>query len=98
MPRLPIAPTKRRSIATVKEIEARQGRVDILVNNAGILSGRKPWHTISKEEMNRFVQINFMSYFLVTKAMYPLIKKSKTTRVINVASRTYFLANPGHMA
>jgi NAD(P)-dependent dehydrogenase (short-subunit alcohol dehydrogenase family) len=82
----------------VKQIEARQGRIDILVNNAGILSGRKPWHSISKEEMNRFVQINFMGYFLVTKAMYPLIKKSKTPRVINVASRTYFLANPGQMA
>ena len=82
----------------VKEIDARHGRVDILVNNAGILSGRKPWNTISKEEMNRYVQTNFMGYFLVTKAMYPLIKKSKTPRVINVASRTYFLANPGQMA
>ena len=48
--------------------------------------------------MNRYVQTNFMGYFLVTKAMYPLIKKSKTPRVINVASRTYFLANPGQMA
>jgi len=82
----------------VKEIESRHGRVDILVNNAGILSGRKPWNTISKEEMNRYVQVNFMGYFLVTKALYPLIKKSKTPRVINVASRTYFLANPGQMA
>lgn len=82
----------------VKEIEGRRGRVDILVNNAGILSGRKPWHTLTKEEMNRYVQTNFMNYFLVTKAMYPLIKKSKTPRVINVASRTYFLANPGQMA
>ena len=81
-----------------KEIETRHGCVDILVNNAGILSGRKPWHTISKEEMNRYVQVNFMGYFLVTKAMYPLIKKSKTPRVINVASRTYFMANPGQMA
>jgi len=45
-----------------------------------------------------YVQTNFMGYFLVTKAMYPLIKKSKTPRVINVASRTYFLANPGRMA
>jgi NAD(P)-dependent dehydrogenase (short-subunit alcohol dehydrogenase family) len=36
----------------VKEIENRHGRVDILVNNAGILSGRKPWHSITKEEMN----------------------------------------------
>jgi NAD(P)-dependent dehydrogenase (short-subunit alcohol dehydrogenase family) len=81
-----------------KEIEARHGRVDILVNNAGILSGRKPWHTLTREEVNRYVQINYIGYFLVTKAMYPLIKKSKTPRVIMVASRTYFLANPGQMA
>ncbi len=80
------------------EIEARYGRVDILVNNAGILTARKPWHTLTKEEVNRYVQVNYIGYFLVTKAMYPLIKKSKTPRVIMVASRTYFLANPGQMA
>jgi NAD(P)-dependent dehydrogenase (short-subunit alcohol dehydrogenase family) len=79
-------------------VEKRHGRVDILVNNAGILSGRKPWHTLSKEEVNRFVQTNYIGYFLVTKAFYPLIKKSQTPRVIMVASRTYFLANPGQMA
>jgi NAD(P)-dependent dehydrogenase (short-subunit alcohol dehydrogenase family) len=82
----------------VAEIEARHGRVDILVNNAGILTGRKPWHTLTKEEVERYVEVNYVGYFLVTKAMYPLIKKSSTPRVINVASRTYFLANPGQMA
>ena len=81
-----------------QEIEARHGRVDILVNNAGILTGRKPWHTLTKEEVNRYVQVNYIGYFLVTKAMYPLIKKSATPRVIMVASRTYFLANPGQMS
>src|SRR5262245_34708426 len=79
-------------------IEGRHGRVDILVNNAGILSGRRPWHTLSREEVNRFVQVNYMGYFLVTQACYPLMKKSKNGRIINVASRTYFLANPGQMA
>jgi NAD(P)-dependent dehydrogenase (short-subunit alcohol dehydrogenase family) len=82
----------------VKEIEARHGRIDILVNNAGILTGRKPWHTLSKEEVNRYVQVNYIGYFVVTKAFYPLLKKSVTPRVIMVASRTYFLANPGQMA
>jgi 3-oxoacyl-[acyl-carrier protein] reductase len=82
----------------VKEIESRHGRVDILVNNAGILTGRKPWYTLTKEEVNRYVQVNYIGYFLVTKAMYPLIKKSATPRVIMVASRTYFLANPGQMS
>jgi len=84
--------------AAVKAIEERHGHVDILVNNAGILSGRQPWHTLTKEEVNRYVQINYIGYFLVTKAMYPLIRKSSTPRVIMVASRTYFLANPGQMA
>ena len=82
----------------VQEIESRHGRVDILVNNAGILTARKPWHTLSKEEVNRYIQVNYIGYFLVTRAMYPLIKKSGTPRIIMVASRTYFLANPGQMA
>jgi NAD(P)-dependent dehydrogenase (short-subunit alcohol dehydrogenase family) len=80
------------------DIEARHGRVDILVNNAGILSGRSPWHTLSRADVERYIDINYIGYFLVTKAMYPLIRKSKTPRVIMVASRTYFLANPGQMA
>ncbi len=80
------------------EIEARHGRVDILVNNAGILSGRKPWHTLTRAEVERYIGVNYVGYFLVTRAMYPLLKKSKTPRVIMVASRTYFLANPGQMA
>jgi 3-oxoacyl-[acyl-carrier protein] reductase len=84
--------------AAARAVEGRHGRIDILVNNAGILSGRKPWHELTRDEVNRFLQINFMGYFLVAKAMYPLIRKSSAGRIINVASRTYFLANPGQMA
>ena len=55
--------------------------------NAGILSGRKPWHTLTKAEVERFVEVNYVGYFLVTKAVYALLKKSQTPRVIMVASR-----------
>ena len=79
-------------------IEKRRGHIDILVNNAGILSGRTPWHALSKAEVERFIDVNYLGYFLVSKAAYPLIKKSKTPRIIMIASRTYFLANPGQMA
>ena len=82
----------------VETIGGRHGKIDILVNNAGILSGRSPWHTLSRADVGRFIDINFLGYFLVTKAMYSLLKKSTAGRVINVASRTYFLANPGQMA
>ena len=84
--------------AAVRAIDERHGLVDILVNNAGLLSGRTPWHQLTYEEMNRFVQVNYLGYFNVSKAAYPLIRKSKCGRIINVASRTYFLANPGQMA
>ena len=84
--------------AAAKQVAERNGQIDILVNNAGILSGRSPWNTISRAEMERYIDINFLGYFLVTKAIYPLIKKNSTGRVINIASRTYFLANPGQMA
>ena len=83
---------------TVAKIGERHGRVDILVNNAGILSGRQPWHTLPREEVNRFIQVNYMGYFLMSQAVYPWLKNSKCGRIINVASRTYFLANPGQMA
>ena len=82
----------------VRAIDKRHGKVDILVNNAGLLSGRTPWHQVTYEEMNRFIQVNYLGYFNVSKAVYPLLKKSQCGRIINVASRTYFLANPGQMA
>ena len=44
----------------VKAIEERNSKVDILVNNAGILSGRQPWHTLSYDEVNKFIQINVL--------------------------------------
>src|SRR6185436_5574280 len=61
----------------VTGIKERNGKVDILVNNAGILSSRTPWHELSYEEVNRFVQINYIGYFLVSKAVYPLLKMSE---------------------
>src|SRR5690606_25963664 len=84
--------------AAVAAISSRHERVDILVNNAGILSDRRPWHSLTRAEVDRFMQVNFMGYCLVTQAFYPLLQKSSAGRVINVASRTYFLANPGQLA
>jgi len=85
--------------AAARAIGERHGRLDILVNNAGLLSGRKPWHELTRDEVNRFLQVNFMGYFMVAKAMYPLLKKSTVPgRIINVASRTFFSAPAGQMA
>jgi len=82
----------------VEAVAARHGRIDVLVNNAGLLSSGKPWMDYSRQEVETYLQVNFIGYFLVTKACYPLLKTSPHGRVINVASRTYFMANPGQMA
>jgi NAD(P)-dependent dehydrogenase (short-subunit alcohol dehydrogenase family) len=84
---------------TFDAIGSRYGHVDVLVNNAGILSDRKPWHEHTKADVERFINVNYIGYFLVTKAAYPLLKKSTVPgRIVNVASRTFFSAPAGQMA
>jgi NAD(P)-dependent dehydrogenase (short-subunit alcohol dehydrogenase family) len=84
--------------AAFRDVQDRFGTVDILVNNAGILQPRAESLEMSRAEVERFIEVNYIGYFLVTKAAYPLLKQSAHGRIINVASRTYFLANPGQMA
>ena len=81
--------------AAFKGVEAQFGGLDILVNNAGLIAPRKEWTTWTKEEFLRFAEVNYIGYFLTIKAAYPLLKKSEHGRVINVASRTFFMGNPG---
>ena len=88
-----------RVASTFDAIGTRFDRIDVLVNNAGILSDRKPWFEHTKADVERFITVNYVGYFLVTKAAYPLLKKSRIPgRIVNVASRTFFSAPPGQMA
>ena len=81
--------------AAFKGVQERFGGVDILVNNAGIIAQRKDWQDWTKGDLARFAEINYIGYFLTIKAAYPLLKASEHARVINVASRTFFMGNPG---
>ena len=83
--------------AALRSVEERYGRVDILVNNAGILSPRKKWNEWTREEMQRYIDINYMGYWIVAKATYPLLKKSEHPRIVLVASRTFLMGNPGQL-
>ena len=82
--------------AAFQGIEQQWGGLDILVNNAGLIAPRKDWQSWTKEEVERFADVNYIGYFLTIKAAYPLLKKAaRRGRVINVASRTFFMGNPG---
>ena len=67
-----------------KTIE-EHGRIDILVNNAGICFTSDSQETTT-EAFDNLVGINLRGVFLATKYAIPHIKKSKTGRIINIAS------------
>ena len=76
------------SIESVRaSIEKDFGGLDILVNNAAIaFKGSDP--TPFKEQARPTVMVNFFGTLDVTRAMLPLLRKSPTARIINVASMT----------
>ena len=81
--------------AAVEGVHAQLGGPDILVNNAGLIAPRKEWTSWTKQELARFAEVNYIGYFLAIKAAHPYLKASGRGRIINVASRTFFMGNPG---
>ncbi len=83
--------------AAIAQVDARFGKLDVLVNNAGILAPRKAWNVWTREEIQRYVDINFFGYWITAKYAYPLLKKAPAPRIVNIASRTFFMGNPGQL-
>jgi NAD(P)-dependent dehydrogenase (short-subunit alcohol dehydrogenase family) len=79
--------------AAVASIAERHGRVDILVNNAGILIDRRPWHTRSRQDLERFIGVNYIGAYALTRELYPLLQRSQCGRIVMMASRTALVGN-----
>ena len=59
--------------------------MDGLVNNAGIgMAGLIEWTPI--DTMKKIFEVNYWGLVRVTKAMLPLLKKSRDGRIVNVTS------------
>ncbi len=71
--------------AIVSEVEKRWGTLDILVNNAGI-NIRKSAVEYSDEEYQKIIGINLTAPFMLSRKLYPFLKKSGNASIINVAS------------
>lgn len=80
--------TDEASIAEASEtIGARHGRLDILVNNAGIVDPEDgPPARATTAALRRIMETNFIGAFAVTRAMLPLLRKSKAARIVNLSS------------
>ena len=75
------------SLAEVRGLAERvlseQDRLDVLVNNAGIISrGREE----SGDGHELTFAVNYLSHFLLTGLLLPLLRESAPARVVNVAS------------
>ena len=69
------------------EILKRFGRADILFNNAGI-NIRRPPHEMTLVEWNEVLNANLTSAFLMSKAVYPAMKRQGAGKIVNIGSMT----------
>jgi len=70
-----------------KKIAERYDRLDVLINNAGGQFGETRLTTSEGHE--RTFAINALAPFLLTNLLLPLLKKSKSARVVTVSSASY---------
>ena len=66
---------------TIKEF----GRIDILINNAGF-QHVSPIEDFPEEKWNQMLSVMLTAPFLLTKYVWPYMKKQKWGRVVNIAS------------
>jgi retinol dehydrogenase-13 len=72
--------------SAAKEIESKYNTIDVLINNAGVFK-RKFAKSEDGFEMN--LAVNFLAPFLLTNLLLPLLKNSKSARIINLTSELY---------
>ena len=78
----------------IKESTERFGAVDILVNNAGITKDNVLLR-MKEEQWDQVMAVNLKGTFNCTKAAIKLMLRQKRGTVINIASITGLMGNPG---
>ena len=66
-------------------LRADYDRLDVLVNNAAVRSAER---RVSADGHELQFQVNYLSHYLLTHELVPLLVASAPARVVNVASRT----------
>lgn len=69
---------------TADTIRGTYPQIDLLINNAGILPDGERKET--KEGLELTFAVNHMAYFLLTNELIPILEKTPSARIINVAS------------
>jgi 3-oxoacyl-[acyl-carrier protein] reductase len=77
-----------------KSVMAKWGRIDILVNNAGITRDTLLLR-MKLEDWQAVIDLNLTGVFLCTKAVSKIMLKQSRGRIINIASVSGLMGNPG---
>jgi len=80
--------------AMMKEVVEHLGAIDIIVNNAGITRDTVLLR-MKEEQWDQVMAVNLKGTFNCTKAAIRYLFKQKSGRVINIASVTGAMGNPG---
>lgn len=70
----------------VSSIYYRFNRLDVLINNAGVYRSER---NINQEGLEETFAVNYIAPFLLTNLLIDLLKKGKSSRIVNVASRVH---------
>ena len=62
------------------------GNLDVLVNNSGDLVARRTLENLDMDFYRTVMSVNLDSNILVTRAMLPLLRKSGSSSIVNLAS------------
>jgi len=78
------------SLAEVKALADRvkdeQSGLHLLINNAGILGANNDPRQTSADGHELVFAVNYLSHFLLTRELLPLLESSAPARIVNVAS------------
>jgi NAD(P)-dependent dehydrogenase (short-subunit alcohol dehydrogenase family) len=67
-------------------IQRDEARLDVLINNAGIGTGGRGQRQTSADGHELRFAVNYLSVFLLTRLLLPLLKASAPGRIVNVSS------------
>lgn len=69
----------------ISEIVEAHKKIDILINNAGVIRDRS-FMNMAKDEWDAVMKINLTGMFVVTKAVFPIMKKAGYGRIVSASS------------